>query len=94
MGHRLGTLAGIGIVSIEGKMLGTVTYSIDVWQEDNGFRSADGTADGEASALMAALDAGKADLALQSGGSVTFLIERLSGDQADIKITGPVPGFS
>lgn len=92
--HLLGRLQGRGTLEVGGKAVGEIDYKISVWQEGTGWKQADGSATGSDGGLEQAFAAGKAQLNLQQGGSVSIIVTRIGGgDAAEFRVSGPVPGF-
>jgi hypothetical protein len=91
--RRLGTLSGTGMLVIGEDRFDRIGYTISVWQEDKGWRSAAGMLRGEPDAFRAAARWGETPLYLASGEAVTVLVRRIEagGDRAEVRVVGPVP---
>ena len=92
---RIASLSGTGTVSVDGGYLCDANYSIEVWKESSGLKSARGSIDGLYSKLSIAMH-GEPELTLQDGRVIRFLIERLQigthGGGCQIVVNGPIPG--
>jgi hypothetical protein len=92
--QRIGVLEGRGQVEVSGDPAGVVDYTITIWREPGGMKSADGAAsERSGNPLAKAFNAGTAILHLDNGGTVKFAVTLLNGEHAQIQISGPVPGF-
>ncbi len=92
--RHLGALIGTGRVAY-GAETARVKYEITVVEDRRG-KSASGQLTADSRTFMAIMNApGLAKLNLESGGSVDFIISKLSvpSDRAEIQIVGPVPNF-
>lgn len=94
MTHR-GALDGTGRLLAGSADLGSARYHIDVYAAGSrfGIQPVRGTVAASPGALVEAFNATACRLALQGGGTVDIAITRLRGGEADIEISGPVPGF-
>ena len=90
---HLGTLSGTGIVFVGGTRIGTGRYEIHVSRDDSDWKSAIGTLHAEWRLLEKLFNADSAKLRLESGEEIPIYVTEQFEDRADIRITGPVPGF-
>ncbi|MET4041771.1 hypothetical protein ABIC03_003462 [Bradyrhizobium sp. RT6a] len=90
---HLGSLQGTGRVEVKGLDVGAIDYSIDVWLDNRQRKSAEGRAEHGINALMAAFNAGTAQLHLERSGTVDIIVTKLGVHGAEFKVSGPVPGF-
>ncbi len=92
MAH-LGTIRGTGTLYVNDESVGTVDYSISVFQA-RVIKDARGSISGDPKALIAAFNAGESTLHLEDGGEVKIIITNHTiGGPAQIVVSGPVPGF-
>ena len=93
MAH-LGTIDGRATITAGGDDLGEVDYSISVFMRRN-LKQASGYITGTEAILFAASQAHGAVLTLEDGETVNITVTRFTmpGDRAQIKVSGPVPGF-
>ena len=88
----LGTLMGSGSVSF-GVETSKVKYEISVFEGSRG-KSASGQLTADSRTFLGIMNTpGLAKLHLEGGGSVDFVISKLSvpSDRAEIQVSGPIP---
>ncbi len=92
--QHVGSLTGLGYVRIGEERVGPVHYTIRVYQERY-LKDGRGKIKGESAVLHKIINAERAVLELEEGGTVTILIHRwdVLRDRADIRTSGPIPGF-
>jgi hypothetical protein len=88
----LGHLNGSGILMIASDAKGEVTYDLTVFG-DSSSKSASGSLHGEMETLFAVFSAGNAQLRLRDGHVIKIVLTKITGEDADFKVSGPVPGF-
>jgi hypothetical protein len=95
---HLGTIKGSGLVYLGDELAGKATYVVSVYSKgpDGSLRDAYGALAAPSNLLLRAFNAADPPvLELETGGTLTFsIINAVSGGgQADIDVSGPVPGF-
>ena len=86
--RQLGTLTGQGVLVTDGAE-SPVASKIAVWQDQR----ADGTVQGNHAALLASFNATEQRLRLSSGEELKIVMTRVESEEAEIDISGPVPGY-
>lgn len=95
---HLGTIKGSGRVHIGGELAGKASYVVSVYSKgpNGSLRDAYGALAAPSDLILRAYNAEDPPvLELETGGTLTFsIINAVSGGgQADIDVSGPVPGF-
>ena len=92
---HLGTLVGSGSILVDGVDLGAVDYRIDVFRP-NWHVTGLGTIKGDQGLLFKLAGMAEVWLKFQSGDEVQILITKppIFGDEAEVKTTGTIPGFT
>ncbi|WP_445215749.1 hypothetical protein ACKWRH_25370 [Bradyrhizobium sp. Pa8] len=90
--HVLGHLNGKGILMVNGTAKGEVSYDISVFQSASS-KSASGSLQGDMDVLFEVFTAGKSQLRLRDGQVIDIILSEVTGEDATIKVSGPVPGF-
>ena len=89
----LGSIKGNGTLITNGAEA-SVSYDITVTQI-GGMKEASGSINGAPSEIFSAFNAAESRLRLQSGAEISLIITQVGtpGGQAQVKVSGPVPGF-
>ncbi|MCK1322932.1 hypothetical protein IVB08_06485 [Bradyrhizobium sp. 173] len=90
--HVLGNLTGKGILMVDGAAKGEVSYDISVFQSASS-KSASGSIEGDMGVLFEGFTAGKSQLRLRDGQVIDIILSEVTGEDATIKVSGPLPGF-
>lgn len=91
MAHR-GSISGAARLLVNGEDAGPVTYEIDVFQ-DRALQDANGRIEADSKALRDAFHSKDARLKTDAGEIKIILSRYNSGREAEIEVSGPVPGF-
>jgi len=92
---HLGTLEGEGHLVIENTDTAPIRYTINVWRDGSGMKTAGGQIMADYHVLIRAFNKRQFEIRLDNGSSVHAFIDYYQPPEAsaDIQITGPVPGF-